>query len=187
MCNFVEQTKLSVHKAIQRRRRAGARALHGSLRCSGLTRRHWRYSAAFFMVFCSNVSSSETKVAHLSSFVRFPMLVCDTSHNILVSHIPLVQVDRICTGREVTGNDIKVSAEPHVGEVRNSPATIPAPKNAFRVVTGSASQCKNMHCVCTLSGQLHGGMDSFVMRSGRQCPQAAAFLARNNLSPLIRP
>lgn len=26
-------------------------------------------------------------------------------------------VDRICTGREVIGNDIKVSAEPHVGEV----------------------------------------------------------------------
>lgn len=30
----------------------------------------------------------------------------------------LLKVDRICTGREVTGNDIKVSAEPHVGEVR---------------------------------------------------------------------
>ena len=28
-----------------------------------------------------------------------------------------VKVDRICTGREVIGNDIKVSAEPHVGEV----------------------------------------------------------------------
>ena len=27
------------------------------------------------------------------------------------------KVDRICTGREVVGNDIKVSAEPHVGEV----------------------------------------------------------------------
>lgn len=29
-----------------------------------------------------------------------------------------LKVDRICTGREVTGNDIKVSAEPHLGEVR---------------------------------------------------------------------
>lgn len=29
----------------------------------------------------------------------------------------VLKVDRICTGREVTGNDIKVSAEPHVGEV----------------------------------------------------------------------
>lgn len=28
------------------------------------------------------------------------------------------KVDRICTGRDVEGNDIKVSAEPHVGEVR---------------------------------------------------------------------
>lgn len=27
-------------------------------------------------------------------------------------------VDRICTGRVVTGNQIEVSAEPHVGEVR---------------------------------------------------------------------
>lgn len=32
--------------------------------------------------------------------------------------VSLFKVDRICTGREVTGNDIKVSAEPHVGEVR---------------------------------------------------------------------
>lgn len=33
-------------------------------------------------------------------------------------------VDRICTGREVTGNDIFVSAEPHVGEVRLAPYTL---------------------------------------------------------------
>lgn len=31
-----------------------------------------------------------------------------------------MQVDRICTGREVTGNDIKIFAEPHVGEVRHT-------------------------------------------------------------------
>lgn len=30
-------------------------------------------------------------------------------------------VDRICTGRTVTGNKIEVSAEPHVGEVKAQP------------------------------------------------------------------
>lgn len=33
-------------------------------------------------------------------------------------HSMVSKVDRICTGRDVVGNDIKVSAEPHVGEVR---------------------------------------------------------------------
>ncbi|CAN0029870.1 unnamed protein product [Laminaria digitata] len=33
------------------------------------------------------------------------------------ANVVTCMVDRICTGREVIGNDIKVSAEPHVGEV----------------------------------------------------------------------
>lgn len=33
-------------------------------------------------------------------------------------------VDRICTGREVIGNDIKVSTEPYTGEVRQRPEQV---------------------------------------------------------------
>lgn len=86
-------------------------------------------------------------------------------------HLYLVKVDRICTGREVTGNDIKVSAEPHVGEVRDGCLALPCsalphPMRAVHVVL-----C--VDCCCLESSQ--GGESLDVLGTGLG-PQTPSFL-----------
>lgn len=78
------------------------------------------------------------------------------------------EVDRICTGREVTGNDIKVSAEPHVGEVRRkclalhgiALSGLPCPWLVLHVVL----LC--VDCFCLESSQQRTSLDA--LSTGRE-------------------